>query len=125
MSHRTRERPAECLASLSHSTMIVFNGKIKNSPVRSVSQPVGLYRGKYEWADAGGAAGGDCSLWVRAATLQLDDGQWQCQVTASNYDVQFPHTAPPLWRRECIASLPLTALVSVFANTPRTPRCLT
>ncbi|GBP46015.1 hypothetical protein EVAR_24208_1 [Eumeta japonica] len=25
MSHRTRERPAECLASLSHSTMIVVD----------------------------------------------------------------------------------------------------
>ncbi|KPJ08615.1 Poliovirus receptor-related protein 3 [Papilio machaon] len=52
------------------------------------SGPVGIYRGKYEWANEHSALGGDCSLWVRAATLQLDDGQWQCQVTASNYDVQ-------------------------------------
>lgn len=51
-------------------------------------QPVGIYRGKYEWANENSPVGGDCSLWVRAATLQLDDGQWQCQVTASNYDVQ-------------------------------------
>lgn len=53
-----------------------------------VTQPVGIYRGKYEWANENSPVGGDCSLWVRAATLQLDDGQWQCQVTASNYDVQ-------------------------------------
>ncbi|CAH2048771.1 unnamed protein product, partial [Iphiclides podalirius] len=57
--------------------------------------PVGIYRGKYEWANEHSALGGDCSLWVRAATLQLDDGQWQCQVTASNYDVQDALSSPP------------------------------
>ncbi|CAD0201192.1 unnamed protein product [Chrysodeixis includens] len=57
--------------------------------------PVGIYRGKYEWANENSPVGGDCSLWVRAATLQLDDGQWQCQVTASNYDVQDALSSPP------------------------------
>ncbi|CAK1551264.1 unnamed protein product [Leptosia nina] len=57
--------------------------------------PVGIYRGKYEWANEHSPLGGDCSLWVRAATLQLDDGQWQCQVTASNYDVQDALSSPP------------------------------
>lgn len=59
------------------------------------NKPVGLYRGKYEWANEDSPVGGDCSLWVRAATLQLDDGQWQCQVTASNYDVQDALSSPP------------------------------
>ncbi|XP_068633258.1 irregular chiasm C-roughest protein-like [Battus philenor] len=59
------------------------------------NKPVGIYRGKYEWANEHSAVGGDCSLWVRAATLQLDDGQWQCQVTASNYDVQDALSSPP------------------------------
>ncbi|XP_013145354.1 PREDICTED: hemicentin-2-like isoform X2 [Papilio polytes] len=59
------------------------------------NKPVGIYRGKYEWANEHSALGGDCSLWVRAATLQLDDGQWQCQVTASNYDVQDALSSPP------------------------------
>ncbi|CAK1580517.1 unnamed protein product [Parnassius mnemosyne] len=59
------------------------------------NKPVGIYRGKYEWANEHSAMGGDCSLWVRAATLQLDDGQWQCQVTASNYDVQDALSSPP------------------------------
>ncbi|XP_050685003.1 irregular chiasm C-roughest protein isoform X2 [Leptidea sinapis] len=59
------------------------------------NKPVGIYRGKYEWANEHSAIGGDCSLWVRAATLQLDDGQWQCQVTASNYDVQDALSSPP------------------------------
>ncbi|XP_037294386.1 hemicentin-2 [Manduca sexta] len=58
-------------------------------------QPVGIYHGKYEWANENSPVGGDCSLWVRAATLQLDDGQWQCQVTASNYDVQDALSSPP------------------------------
>ncbi|XP_047533502.1 hemicentin-2 [Vanessa atalanta] len=59
------------------------------------NKPVGIYRGKYEWANEDSPMGGDCSLWVRAATLQLDDGQWQCQVTASNYDVQDALSSPP------------------------------
>ncbi|GBP13714.1 hypothetical protein EVAR_71987_1 [Eumeta japonica] len=35
MSHRTRERPAECLASLSHSTMIEFGTEAKHAVVSS------------------------------------------------------------------------------------------
>ncbi|CAH2048773.1 unnamed protein product, partial [Iphiclides podalirius] len=61
----------------------------------STFQPVGIYRGKYEWVNEHSAASGDCSLWVRAASLQLDDGQWQCQVTASNYNVQDALSSPP------------------------------
>lgn len=52
---------------------------------------MGTHAGKYEWAGgaAGGSGGGeDCSLWIRSASLQLDDGLWQCQVTASSYDAQ-------------------------------------
>ncbi|XP_063891878.1 hemicentin-1-like [Helicoverpa armigera] len=59
-------------------------------------KPVGICSGKYEWVDKNGPGGGDCSLWVRAATLQLDNGQWQCQVTASNYDVQDALSSPPV-----------------------------
>ncbi|XP_045536543.1 hemicentin-1-like [Papilio machaon] len=59
------------------------------------NKPVGIYRGKYEWVGEHSAVNGDCSLWVRAATLQLDDGQWQCQVTASNYNVQDALSSPP------------------------------
>ncbi|XP_068633559.1 kin of IRRE-like protein 3 [Battus philenor] len=59
------------------------------------NKPVGIYRGKYEWVSERSAILGDCSLWVRAATLQLDDGQWQCQVTASNYNVQDALSSPP------------------------------
>ncbi|GBP61339.1 Calmodulin-binding transcription activator 1 [Eumeta japonica] len=36
MSHRTRERPAECLASLSHSTMIVFRARSTRELVHSL-----------------------------------------------------------------------------------------
>lgn len=41
---------------------------------------------KYEWV--GSPDLGDCSLWVRTATLDFDDGSWQCQVTASDFTAQ-------------------------------------
>ncbi|CAG5045300.1 unnamed protein product [Parnassius apollo] len=54
-----------------------------------------MYRGKYEWANVRNKVHGDCSLLVRAASLQIDDGQWQCQVTSSSYDVQDALSSPP------------------------------
>ncbi|GBP43927.1 hypothetical protein EVAR_41784_1 [Eumeta japonica] len=42
MSHRTRERPAECLASLSHSTMIARNecrGRSGDAPPAHIFTP--------------------------------------------------------------------------------------
>lgn len=41
---------------------------------------------KYEWV--GSPDLGDCSLWVRSAALEFDDGYWQCQVTASDFTTQ-------------------------------------
>jgi len=41
---------------------------------------------KYEWV--GSPDIGDCSLWVRSAALEFDDGLWQCQVTASDFTTQ-------------------------------------
>ena len=49
-------------------------------------QPVGLHPGKYEWA--GTPETGDCSLKVFRASLQYDDGVWNCQVTPSSYKVK-------------------------------------
>ncbi|XP_063891869.1 hemicentin-1-like [Helicoverpa armigera] len=60
-----------------------------------LDRPVGIFRGKYEWANENSLDGGDCSLWVHAATHQLDDGQWQCQVTASNFHLQDALSSPP------------------------------
>jgi hypothetical protein len=45
--------------------------------------PVGLYEGKYEWV--GRPEEGECSLRVRAASMEYDNGVWQCQVTASDF----------------------------------------
>jgi hypothetical protein len=45
--------------------------------------PVGLYEGKYEWV--GKPEEGECSLRVRAASMEYDNGVWQCQVTASDF----------------------------------------
>lgn len=65
---------------------------------------MGIYPKKYEWAagdnagarSASGGGGGDCSLWVRAATLEFDDGQWECQVTASDFTTQDALTSSPV-----------------------------
>lgn len=45
--------------------------------------PVGMYPTKYEWA--GNPEDGDCSIKIMDATLEYDDGVWQCQVTPTNY----------------------------------------
>ena len=47
-------------------------------------QPVGIYPGKYVWA--GRPETGDCSLRVFNASLEFDDGVWQCQVTPSSFN---------------------------------------
>lgn len=49
---------------------------------------------KYEWA--GTQEAGDCSLWIRAATLEFDDGEWECQVTASDFTTQDALTSSPV-----------------------------
>ncbi|KPJ19927.1 Kin of IRRE-like protein 3, partial [Papilio machaon] len=58
-------------------------------------KPVGMYRGKYEWASSRIAMTGDCSLRIRSAKLHIDDGQWRCQVTASNYNIQDSLSSQP------------------------------
>ena len=45
--------------------------------------PVGMYENKYEWH--GNRKEGDCSLRVKEANIDYDNGVWQCQVTASDY----------------------------------------
>lgn len=79
-------------------------------------QPVGIYPKKYEWAarPLSGSSngilhqdlhppppppmqiGGDCSLWIRSATLDFDDGLWECQVTASDFTAQDALTSQPV-----------------------------
>lgn len=48
--------------------------------------PVGMYPTKYEWA--GAPEKGDCSLRVLDASLEYDDGVWQCQVTPSSFQTK-------------------------------------
>ena len=45
--------------------------------------PVGMYPTKYEWA--GSPEDGDCSLRILDASLEFDDGVWQCQVTPTSF----------------------------------------
>lgn len=62
-------------------------------------QPIGLYPKKYEWAGSPHQSphiNGDCSLWVRSATLEFDDGFWECQVTSSDFTTQDALTSQPV-----------------------------
>ncbi|XP_068084855.1 kin of IRRE-like protein 2 [Anabrus simplex] len=70
------------------------------------NKPVGIYEKKYEWA--GDQSTGDCSLWVRAATLEFDDGEWECQVTASDFTTQ-----------DALTSVPVRLVVRVAPLSPR------
>lgn len=73
------------------------------SPPLLLLQPVGIYPKKYEWAASSTMhlqgiqqIGGDCSLLVRAATIDFDDGAWECQVTASDFTTQDALTSEPV-----------------------------
>lgn len=101
-------------------------------------QPVGIYPKKYEWAarPLSGSSngilhqdlhppppppmqiGGDCSLWIRSATLDFDDGLWECQVTASDFTAQDALTSQPVRlvvRGKCVG---LETPRLVLANLP-------
>lgn len=47
---------------------------------------MGVQSPKYEWAASQDS--GDCSLWIRKASLQYDDGLWECQVGPSDFTTQ-------------------------------------
>jgi len=57
-------------------------------------QPVGIYKEKYEWAGSHDA--GDCSLLIKHVTIEFDDGEWECQVTASEFTAQDALTSTPI-----------------------------
>ncbi|XP_057662340.1 kin of IRRE-like protein 2 [Diorhabda carinulata] len=59
------------------------------------NKPMGMYPHKYEWASPN-QENGDCSIWVRAAQLEFDDGSWECQVTASDFHTQDALTSHPV-----------------------------
>jgi len=50
--------------------------------------------GKYEWA--GNPDVGDCSLRILSGALEYDDGEWECQVTASDFAAQDALTSRPV-----------------------------
>ncbi|KOX74231.1 Kin of IRRE-like protein 3 [Melipona quadrifasciata] len=68
--------------------------------------PIGMHLKKYEWV--GRPDIGDCSLWVRSAALEFDDGLWQCQVTASDFTTQ-----------DALASEPARLVVRVSPQRPQ------
>ncbi|XP_065161053.1 irregular chiasm C-roughest protein isoform X2 [Atheta coriaria] len=66
-----------------------------------------MYQHKYEWAGPQQDTG-DCSIWIRAAQLEFDDGNWECQVTASDFHTQ-----------DALTSLPVKLVVRVAPQRPR------
>ena len=68
---------------------------------------MGIYLGKYEWA--GNPDAGDCSIRIMNAALEYDDGEWECQVTASDFaaqDALTSHIAKLVVRGKSLFSLP-------------------
>lgn len=55
-------------------------------------KPVGMHPGKYEWV---GGRDSDCSLLIRRASLDFDDGFWECQVTPGDFTSQDALTSLP------------------------------
>ena len=47
---------------------------------------MGIYPGKYQWS--GKPALGDCGLEVLDVNISFDDGEWECQVTSSDFASQ-------------------------------------
>lgn len=60
-------------------------------------KPVGMHPDKYEWASGRGS---DCTLLIRRASLDFDDGYWECQVTSGDFT-----------RQDALTSLPSRLLV--------------
>lgn len=60
-------------------------------------KPVGMHPDKYEWASGRGT---DCTLLIRRASLDFDDGYWECQVTSGDFT-----------RQDALTSLPSRLLV--------------
>ncbi|KAK7597703.1 hypothetical protein V9T40_009928 [Parthenolecanium corni] len=58
------------------------------------SVPISVYKGKYEWA--GDPVLGDCSLIIKNAIADYDDGEWECQVTPSDFTTQDALTSQPI-----------------------------
>ncbi|KAL1517904.1 hypothetical protein ABEB36_001607 [Hypothenemus hampei] len=59
------------------------------------NKPMGMYPHKYEWVSSS-QQNGDCSIWIRSAQLEFDDGNWECQVTASDFHTQDALTSHPV-----------------------------
>ncbi|XP_045463992.1 hemicentin-2 isoform X2 [Harmonia axyridis] len=70
-------------------------------------KPMGMYPNKYEWHSPN-QENGDCSIWIRTAQLEFDDGKWECQVTASDFHTQ-----------DALTSLPARFVVRVPPQRPR------
>ncbi|KAG7206458.1 hypothetical protein KM043_003809 [Ampulex compressa] len=68
-------------------------------------KPLGMHPDKYEWASGRGS---DCTLLIRRASLDFDDGFWECQVTSGDFT-----------RQDALTSLPSRLLVRVKPRKPR------
>ncbi|XP_034948743.1 hemicentin-2-like [Chelonus insularis] len=73
-------------------------------------KPIGMYPDKYEWANGQGndRNDADCTLLIRRASLDFDDGIWECQVTPGDFT-----------RQDALTSLPSRLLVKVKPRKPR------
>ena len=83
-----------------HLTCLVRN-KAAECRWEKDDSPVGMFIDKYWWE--GNVLCGDCSLIIKDASTEYDNGQWQCQVTASDFkqeDTLFSNKAEVIVRGE-------------------------
>lgn len=65
-------------------------------------KPIGMHPDKYEWANgrSSSSTDADCTLLIKRASLEFDDGFWECQVTPGDFT-----------RQDALTSLPSRLLV--------------
>ncbi|XP_015122595.1 hemicentin-2 [Diachasma alloeum] len=73
-------------------------------------KPIGIHPEKYEWASvrSNSVSDADCSLLIKRASLEFDDGYWECQVSPGDFT-----------RQDALTSLPSRLLVRVKPRKPR------
>ncbi|KAK0168845.1 hypothetical protein PV327_002611 [Microctonus hyperodae] len=73
-------------------------------------KPIGMHPDKYEWANgrSSSSTDADCTLLIKRASLEFDDGFWECQVTPGDFT-----------RQDALTSLPSRLLVKVKPRNPR------
>ncbi|XP_011299988.1 hemicentin-1 [Fopius arisanus] len=93
---------------------VILSCRVENKRGQCIWQkdgkPIGIHPDKYEWATirSNSVSDADCSLLIKRASLDFDDGYWECQVSPGDFT-----------RQDALTSLPSRLLVRVKPRKPR------